>query len=345
MKFLMGHEKDFWNFVDSIKKEDKVAIISHNDLDGLASAFLLEKLLDFKKIKPKLIEIIDYGDLENCFVKCKKEGINKILLSDIYADGRDDIAFFINAFRDFDLFMIDHHPINPKIRNIKNIIKTETPFCATLIIYSLMKHYFDPSDSDWLLEAALVADRSYFAEENLKLLQIKHPSITEKNIMELIPGELMQTIGAAIIYYADDLKKVYNFLKEKNIKSMEKARKEIDKEFKKWTNEFKKNAEFYETKKILFFYGAPKFGITSAICTTLSIENPNKVIVFVSDSQREPGKCKVSARSNSGEVDVNILLQKSVRGLESAMAGGHKKASGGTFLKKDLEKFKKNLVS
>ncbi len=340
----MGHEKDFWSFVDSIKKEDNVAIVSHNDLDGLASAFFMEKILYFKKIKPRIIEIIDYGDLENCFDKCKKGGVNKILLSDIYADGRDNIDFLIKAFKDFDMFMIDHHPINPKIKDIKNVIKTETPFCASFIIYNLAKHYFDPSESDWLLEAALVADRSYFAKEILKFLQKKHPSITEENIINSIPGELMQTIGAAIIYYSDDLKKVYALLKEKNIASMEKARKEIDKEFKKWTDKFKKNAEFYGDKKMYFFYGAPKFGITSAICTTLSIENPGNLIVFVSDSQREPGKCKVSARSQSGEVDVNLLLKKSVNGLEGAMAGGHKKAAGGSFLKKDLEKFKKNLV-
>ncbi len=341
----MGQEKDFWNFVDSITKEDDVAIISHNDLDGLASAFFLEKILDFKRIKPKFVELINYGELENCFSKCKKEGIKKILMSDIYADGRDDINFLIDAFSDFDLFVIDHHPINSKIKNIKNIIKAETPFCAALIIYGLAKHYFDVSNLDWLLEATLIADRSYFAEENLKLLQKKYHSITEDNIMDSVPGELMQTIGAAIIYYNDDLKGVYNLLKEKDIKSMEKARREIDKEFKKWIDKFKKNAEFYENKKLLFFYGAPKFGITSAICTTLSIEIPGKTIVFVSDSQREPGKCKVSARSQSGDVDVNLLLQKSINGLEDALAGGHKKASGGSFLKKDLERFKRNILN
>jgi len=54
---------------------------------------------------------------------------------------------------------------------------------------------------------------------------------------------------------------------------------------------------------------------------------------------------KISARNQKGKRDMNKLLGESVKGLEEATGGGHPKAAGGTFLKKDLEKFKQNILN
>jgi len=37
-------------------------------------------------------------------------------------------------------------------------------------------------------------------------------------------------------------------------------------------------------------------------------------------------------------------LKKGIQGLENAVAGGHAKASGASFMKKDLDTFKKNIL-
>ncbi len=41
---------------------------------------------------------------------------------------------------------------------------------------------------------------------------------------------------------------------------------------------------------------------------------------------------------------MNILMRKSAEGLKNAMAGWHVPVAGATIIKKDLEKFKQNLL-
>ena len=41
---------------------------------------------------------------------------------------------------------------------------------------------------------------------------------------------------------------------------------------------------------------------------------------------------------------MNELCNAGIIGLESSMAGGHAPASGASFMKKDLEQFKKNII-
>ena len=53
---------------------------------------------------------------------------------------------------------------------------------------------------------------------------------------------------------------------------------------------------------------------------------------------------KISARNQSGKIDLDKFLKKGIQGLENAVAGGHAKASGASFMKKDLDTFKKNIL-
>jgi len=42
---------------------------------------------------------------------------------------------------------------------------------------------------------------------------------------------------------------------------------------------------------------------------------------------------------------MNKLMKKGTEGLENATGGGHIPAAGGRFMKKDLQKFKENILS
>ena len=71
MKYLIGKEKDFYDFLDGIIPKDNVAIISHIDLDGITSALLVKEILGSKKIKVKAMKFIEYGS--GMFVKVLRE--------------------------------------------------------------------------------------------------------------------------------------------------------------------------------------------------------------------------------------------------------------------------------
>ena len=53
MIFLQGSKKEFFDF---ISKEDKIGILTHNDLDGIASAIFLEEILNIKNLKVDFIK-------------------------------------------------------------------------------------------------------------------------------------------------------------------------------------------------------------------------------------------------------------------------------------------------
>lgn len=55
MKFLIGNEKTFNDFMDGICDNDKLGILTHNDLDGIASAVFLEQAIKQSKGKLKKI--------------------------------------------------------------------------------------------------------------------------------------------------------------------------------------------------------------------------------------------------------------------------------------------------
>jgi single-stranded DNA-specific DHH superfamily exonuclease len=91
MEYLLGSEKDFQDFVESIGKEDKVGIITHTDLDGIASALFLELILNSKKINVEKIDFISYkkGMFDDSLREMSNLGITKVFITDIYADGGD----------------------------------------------------------------------------------------------------------------------------------------------------------------------------------------------------------------------------------------------------------------
>lgn len=346
MEFLLGSKEEFNNFVNLISPEDRIGIVSHNDLDGLASAFLLEKILESKGLKVEELRFIDYGVVESSFDDLKEKGMNKFFMTDIYADGTD-FDSFERVFGSSELFLIDHHPMAEGTKKLNNIIKTPSHFCTTLSVYELAKDYFEVSEYNWLLDAALIADRCYFADENFELLKSRYPSLTldEEVIRKSEPGEMMQDLGSAIIFYQKNISHAYDLIKKKDFEEIKKTRKEIDEEFNFWVEEFEKRAEYYPEKHLYYFYAAPKFGITSAITTYISLEKTSDYIIFMSDSLTDEGMCKVSARGQPTRFDMSELLKAGIENIPDSRAGGHKRAAGGSFPKKYLEKFRENILN
>ena len=109
-------------------------------------------------------------------------------------------------------------------------------------------------------------------------------------------------------------------------------------------DKFDKEAEFYPEKNLYYFYSAPTFNITSVISTAVSFEQMGKTVVVVAPIEGDPDYLKISARNQGKVEDMSALLNKGIEGLENATAGGHKPAAGGRIMKKDLNKFKDNLL-
>ena len=218
MKFLLGKKQDFFSFLDNINEKDKIAIITHTDLDGLASTILIEEILKTKKAEIKFLNFTDYdkGIFREFLNKLISQDITKVFVLDVNVDV--DYEGFKKLKEKFDVFLIDHHPANIKT---DNAIKTNTDDCATLTIYTLAKETFNLGKWEWLVCATMITDFSYKSKTNLQFIQKIYPETTYKDIYSSRPGEIAKRISSSLIYFRKDSKKVFDLVLRNKLKELE----------------------------------------------------------------------------------------------------------------------------
>lgn len=344
-RYLLGSENMFYDFVDSLNKKDKIGIVTHIDLDGVASGIILQRILNSKNLNLDSIDFLDYN----------ADSLNKIL------DKKVDVLFFTDWNADnfpeeldvlrkkYKVLVFDHHPPNNSVKDKSNIIKTESKYCSTHALFDLAKkrNYFDTKNLEWLVCSTIIMDFTGENEENLKFLKSFYPSIIKENLWKSEPGIIGKKIGNAILYYKPHLKVIYEMLFNGKFEKLEKANKIISSEINEWKIKFRNEAEYFPEKRLYYYYANPKHGVTSAVVSEISNQELKEdTLIFVSNNLDE-GKnnfVKMSARNQSGKIKVGELLKECTKNFEESSAGGHDMAAAGSFPKKYLDTFKNNLL-
>jgi single-stranded DNA-specific DHH superfamily exonuclease len=343
VNYLVGSKKEFDEFIELITSRDKIAIISHSDLDGLASALFLEKILNSQNVQVEHIEFLDINrDLvKKSLHELKQKNISKVFFCDISVDYLD-MEGFNELRKEIDCFLIDHHPLNLNLENKKNIIKTSSEDCSALTIFDLGEEYFERDDWKWLLAAAIFSDVCYKKKEHFELLKELYPSMELETISSSVPGVNARKISSAMIYYAEDLEHVYELVKKRDLESITQAYEVIEEEVEKAFNDFSEKEDYHESKGIHFFEIESKFGITSFVATSLSKMKPEDVFIFY---RLKDGCYRISARNHNGSRNMGKMMREIMSELEEASGGGHKAAAGGLILEKDFEEFKYKVLN
>jgi nanoRNase/pAp phosphatase (c-di-AMP/oligoRNAs hydrolase) len=341
MEYLIGSKEEFLEFVDSINESDKIGILTHNDLDGIASAVFVEKILESKG---KKVEFLDFLAIKNNMVgeilpKLKGLNLTKIFLTDLAVDNID-LEGFNELRKEIDCFLIDHHPASENLEKV-NVIKSDTPDCAALAVYSLGEEILDLKEWAWLVCAAIFSDFSYKKEENFEFLKKFYPEVTRENLSYATPGMIARKISSALIYYLNDIKKVYDLVLEKNLSELDEINEMVEEEINRCVEEFRANAEFFSEENLYFYNVNSKLKIVSVVTTLVSKQKPEFSFVFF---QEDGDYVKISARNQSSSRDMGELMKKGVAGLEDATGGGHAPASAARIRKEDLAKFKENIL-
>ena len=126
---------------------------------------------------------------------------------------------------------------------------------------------------------------------------------------------------------------------------LEKIHEKVAANLMKDLDRFRKEAEYDKEKNLYYAYFNVDYNYSSILCTVISKESPDAIYVFAMDHFHRKEAITVSLRNQSGRVDMNAFARKLVEGLEASSAGGHLRAAGAGFLKKDLAKFKERLLS
>ncbi|MBN2112086.1 hypothetical protein JW707_03220, partial [Candidatus Woesearchaeota archaeon] len=109
-----------------------------------------------------------------------------------------------------------------------------------------------------------------------------------------------------------------------------------------WLGHVEDFADIRSEFDLVFYLIKPRFNIKANLSTLLCLKYPQKTIIVAQDMGEE--MIGISGRRRDEKVAVNDLLEKAVENLEGASAGGHIPAAGGKVKRKDLSKFKDNIM-
>jgi len=342
MNYEIGSKETFFEFLDSIGLYDKVAVLTHNDLDGLASGLFLEKILEAKGIKVNYIDFLDIKPnmVKEVSLKLNEENITKVFFADM---GVDDLDFdgFEELRREKDVLLIDHHPTSEKVKDFKNIIKLASEYCVAHAVFVFGEGLIDYEQWGWLVSSAIFADYTFHFEKNFRFLQSFYPNVTKENLSSSALGLNARKISSALIYYKNDIKHVYNLVKERNLEELTEVYELIEEEVYRIVDDFSEKKIYFPENEIYFYEIDSKFDVLSYVTTLVAGAEPDKNFVFM---YRNKEIVKFSARSSNAKIDMGKLMKKGVNGFIGADGGGHFRAAAAKVPEEYLEKFKKRVL-
>lgn len=345
IEFEVGDEKKFYDFIGNIDDKDKVALISHTDLDGIAVAKIANEVLD-----ADVIRFVDYSDLNEDLIKgLKEEGVNKIFMSDLYVKYPEFVKGLEKSFER--ICIIDHHTIMDDWNSDKIVFLNSgnnNAYCATYLCYYLFSKIKDLEKWDWLATSASISDWTYFENKGwMKKVMEKYGDKYELLDDGLIRKDgkfwdLQWKINLAIIYFKDSgLRKVFDGISEQSIENLGEIgnyANEVEDHINSILERFEKERQ--EINGRLFFEFQPKFKIGSIISTITSTKYWGKTVIIARNEERT---FNFSARNQDASENVDALLKRLTSGFEGSDGGGHVKASGGHVRIEDKEEFMRRL--
>jgi len=342
LEYLKGSKEDFLNFVDSIGLYDKVAVLTHIDLDGLTAGFFIEQILETKGIKIDYMDFldIDVDMIKEVSIKLNERGITKVFIADINAEFIDSEGFE-ELRREKDVFLIDHHPSLDTAGDFSNMVKTDSRDCCALSIFVMGEEFIDSESWGWLLCAAMFADYAFRSEKNFLFMKTFYPEISYDEISSSVPGLNARRISSALIYYKNDIKYVYNLVKEKKIDELSRVHEVVEEEVYKIVDDFDEKKEFHPKNEIYFYEITSNFDVLSYVATLIAAADSDKNFVFLF---REGGYARFSGRSSNSNVDMGDLFRTGVEGLPEANGGGHIPSAGAKVREEDVGIFMKRVL-
>ena len=334
MELLAGSEKRFFEFISSLTEKDRVALLTHNDGDGVVSAVIASKVVG----KPEYVDFLYYTpDMLKPFVEnLKKMKINKIILTDLSVENELENIKDLEKFAN--LLIIDHHECKKDLNSVRTVfIRVPTEYPAAYVCYNLFSRV--QRIPEWLAALGVLSDKTHkYRKENAEQVFADFNIQGKENLFDTV-----MNLSMALVYFKDKEKKIYDMLMKSNspeeLNSLEKYRKAIEKELSSCMKDYESNKE--EFKDLVIYKFKPKHSITSMLINLASIKASDKTFVFIADINNE---LHVSARRQDGRIDCVRFLQESIKGIPNSTAGGHKPAAGARVPSEHFRKFKDNLV-
>lgn len=345
MNIEIGSEKRFLDFIQGLRKSDKICLISHTDLDGISAAVVANKVLDADEIK-----FVNYGELNvELIQQLKQKGFNKLVFTDLFIK-EDEFVEGLNTFER--VLILDHHDAKDDLNSDKIVfVKVEKGYCAAYLCYEFFRKIQDVSVLDWLVVCASISDFCNVKNSNwIRRVYERYGEVYDEGMdkigfrLEDLESskfyELQWKISLALVYFRHDLNKVFESIGESfaDIGNLGKYAEDVQEEIDETLKDFEKQKK--EFPGGYYFQFEPKFKVSSLVNNLISQKYPDKTLVFI---RRELDGYVISLRRQDSEEDMNMFVRKLLEGFEKSSGGGHVPAAGGYFPAEYILEFKKRL--
>jgi single-stranded DNA-specific DHH superfamily exonuclease len=350
--------KRFNAFMQNLKKEDKILLLFHGDTDGVTCGVILSKAMERLRGKPAdLVKPLIYerrGLSQELFQLMDQEKVNKVVIADWNIDqSPDDVKRMEETA---ELLIIDHHKLYQDLNSEKTVfVKAQfineeidpSKYPTAKLSFDLLSDLVDLKDLDWVVAAGILGDSSYdawkeFVDDVMKKFDWQEPVYESKlwDLTQFING--LEALNKPKL--AESFEIFFKAEKPEQVleNDLSKYGKILTIEVDKWVKVHKEQAEFYPELELIYYPIKSEYYVKSAVGNEISKKlYPDQTVIVALDTGKD--EILLSARRQDFKVKMNELLGQAVKGLDG-IAGGHIPAAGGSVQRKDLNKFKQNIL-
>lgn len=350
------------SFLKQIDADDRVLVIHHWDMDGSAAAAIVSKILEETRGREADEIITPDGRVHTVSGRAeqliKDEEFTHLIVLDMNAPAERTAEL---ADLGVDILIVDHHNfdeipedavfVNPRIEDAEAYIP------ASKLCNDISKEF--GLELDWIAGLGVIQDFAVEGHEDLfKDLREEYPTY--------FPDELTQHTLAKNCRYGKyssvmNIKPYKNtekcaelahdaLVNSKSLKYLE-AREEYQQlyqyyqdmyqEIERVVEHFDQEKEVYDKEQLIFFQFESAFHINSSIATRISLDNEDWVHII---ANTQDGQVNISARCQSGRVDLGTILQDALPDGAEGEAGGHRRAAGASLPAGRLDAFKEKVL-
>ena len=350
-------------FLRNTSEDEKIEIVHHWDMDGISSSAIISKILE--KTRGEGAQEVTIPDQRSYHLTEKDhellEDADKLIVLDFNLKA-DELESLGERFG-LDVLVVDHHSFDrvPEVDFVNPRQDDAEVYVPCSKICLDIANEFDIDDNlEWIAGLGIIQDfgvascpelfedleEDYktYLPENLEQQELaknceygRYSSVL--NIKPYRDSKHFAELAYDALMASDDLKEL----------EAQEAYRKVYEVYLEMQDEFNEAVEYYEEdreidrqKMIIFFKLESDFNITSSIATNMSTKTPEWIHLVI---QNKDGEINISARCQSGRVDLGELMQKALpeEAVEqNAEAGGHRKAAGASMKPEYYEEFKQN---
>lgn len=349
------------DYLEAVEDDDQVLVVHHWDMDGSASAAIVSEILEAVRGKPADTICLPKGRKHTVGERAeniiRSNDVERLIVLDmnVPADRVSELAELGP-----EILLIDHHGfesvpeeavfVNPRLKDeeayipaakLCNDISNDFGLELDWITGMGILQDFAVEGHEELFESLREAYPKYFPEEITQHAMAKECRYgTYSTVMNIKPyrnTDRCARLAHDALVEAGDLRELEM---QDEYGKLEEYYRQMQSELERVSKRFDEEKQVHEDERLVFFSFDSDFHINSSLSTQISMEDEDWIYIV---ANTHGGEANVSARCQSGRVDLGRLMQEALPESVEGEAGGHRAAAGASLPAERLDTFLDNL--